>query len=168
MTIRENWALPMARIEEYLQDHTQTFDVLKVPYHGNYQKKLKELPPNGQSSYGGTVESEMVVETLEKEHVFLFTTIGENYSHVIHEALSAGCPCVISDQTPWQNLAENYAGQVLALDDNYKFVQAIESYEKMTEKEFQRASEAAHEYAKRFSRESAETTGYRIMFNNIQ
>ena len=53
-------------------------------------------------------------------------------------------------------------------DDNYKFVQAIESYAKMTEMEFQRASEAAHEYAKRFSRESAETTGYRIMFNNIQ
>ncbi len=132
------------------------------------QKKMKELPPNVQSSYGGTVESEKVVETLEKEHVFLFTTIGENYSHVIHEALSAGCPCVISDQTPWQNLAENYAGQVLALDDNYKFVQAIESYAKMTEKEFQRASEAAHEYAKRFSRKSAETTGYRIMFNNIK
>ncbi len=31
------------RIEEYLQDHSGTYDVLKVPYHGNYQKKLKDL-----------------------------------------------------------------------------------------------------------------------------
>ena len=31
------------RIEEYLQDHAGTYDVLKVPYHGNYQKKLKDL-----------------------------------------------------------------------------------------------------------------------------
>ena len=38
------------RIEEYLQDHTQTFDVLKVPYHGNYQKKLKELLAVSQPS----------------------------------------------------------------------------------------------------------------------
>ena len=31
------------RIEEYLQDHAGTYDVLKVSYHGNYQKKLKDL-----------------------------------------------------------------------------------------------------------------------------
>ena len=31
------------RIEEYLRDHTQTYDILKVPYHGHYQKKLKDL-----------------------------------------------------------------------------------------------------------------------------
>ena len=104
------------------------------------------------------------METLEKEHVFLFTTIGENYSHVIQEALSAGCPCVISDQTPWQDLEENSAGKVLPLDDNSRFVQAIEIYANMTEQEFQIASYAAHDYAKRFSRESIETTGYRHLF----
>ena len=133
-------------------------------YWETVQERIKELPKNIQVAYGGNIESEAVVETLEKEHVFLFTTIGENYSHVIQEALSAGCPCVISDQTPWQNLEENSAGKVLPLDDNSRFVQAIEIYANMTEQEFQSASYAAHDYAKRFSRESIETTGYRHLF----
>ncbi len=136
-------------------------------YWNQVQQKMKELPDNVQAEYGGNLESERVVDTLEKEHVFLFTTIGENFSHVIHEALSAGCPCIISDQTPWQDLEENCAGQVLPLNDSSRFVQAIENYAGMTEEEFQRVADAAHDYAKRFSKESAEASGYRTLFNNI-
>ena len=136
-------------------------------YWEKVQEKLAELPENVRARYGGSIAPEQVVEILEKEHVFLFTTIGENYSHVIHEALSAGCPCIISDQTPWQKLEENDAGQVLPLDDNSRFVQAIEHYAGMTEEAFQNAAEAAHDYARRFSQESAEITGYRTLFNSI-
>lgn len=31
------------RIREYLEDDASSYDVLKVPYHGNYQKQLKNL-----------------------------------------------------------------------------------------------------------------------------
>lgn len=31
------------RIREYLEDESSSYDVLKVPYHGNYQKQLKNL-----------------------------------------------------------------------------------------------------------------------------
>lgn len=141
--------------------------IMDLQYWENVQKKISELPDNIHVKYGGNIDSESVIETLKKEHVFLFTTIGENFSHVIHEALSAGCPCIISDQTPWQNLEENGAGQVLPLNDNNRFVQAIENYARMTEEEFQNVADAAHDYAKRFSKESAATTGYRTLFNSI-
>ncbi len=130
------------------------------------QLKLQELPSNIQAVYGGNIDSERVIETLEKEHVFLFTTIGENYSHVIQEALAAGCPCVISDQTPWQDLRENQAGVVLPLDNNDTFVDAIEAYAAMTEREFQQASDAAHAYAVRIGRKNIEATGYRSLFED--
>lgn len=136
-------------------------------YWEQVQLKMKELPDNVQAEYGGNLESEFVVETLEKEHVFLFTTIGENYSHVIHEALSAGCPCVISDQTPWQDLEEYQSGCVLSLHDNKGFTHAIDRYAKMTECEFQKISESAHNYAIRVSNESAKTTGYRHLFDSF-
>lgn len=142
--------------------------ILNKQYWEKVEEKLLELPSNIHAAYKGNINSEQVVETLEQEHVFLFTTIGENYSHVVHEALSAGCPCVISDQTPWQDLDKNCAGHVLPLNDNSRFVKAIESYAEMAETDFQKISDAAHDYARRVSRESAETTGYRVLFNSVK
>ena len=142
--------------------------ILNQQYWEKVEEKLLELPSNIHAAYKGNINSKQVVETLEQEHVFLFTTIGENYSHVVHEALSAGCPCVISDQTPWQDLDKNCAGHVLPLNDNSRFVKAIESYAEMAETDFQKISDAAHDYARRVSRESAETTGYRVLFNSVK
>lgn len=141
--------------------------IMNQQYWKKVEEKMRELPSNIHAAYKGNIDSEHVVETLEQEHVFLFTTIGENFSHVVHEALSAGCPCVISDQTPWKDLEKNCAGRVLPLNDNSSFVKAIESYAEMTEKDFQQTSDAAHDYARRVSRESAEMTGYRDLFEGI-
>ena len=138
--------------------------IMDTQYWECIKKKIRELPGNIHVEYRGNIDSEAVIETLNYEHIFLFTTKGENFSHAIHEALSAGCPCIISDQTPWQSLKENCAGQVLPLDDNSRFAQAIEYYAEMTEEEFQQASEAAFAYALRISRESYKTTEYRALF----
>ena len=100
-------------------------------------------------------------------HVFLFPTLGENYGHVILEALSAGCPCIISDQTPWQHLEENQAGFVFPLDQKDRFAAVIDHYAEMTEGEFQKISESAHAYALRVGNESAQTTGYRHLFDSV-
>jgi len=138
-----------------------------LDYWNKCRARLKELPSHIQWSYRGYVESEEVVQTLYNYHVFLFPTLGENYGHVILEALSAGCPCIISDQTPWQHLEENQAGYVLPLDQKDRFAAVIDHYAEMTEKDFQNASEKALDYAIRFSTESVEETGYRTLFNNI-
>ena len=100
-------------------------------------------------------------------HVFLFPTLGENYGHVIHEALSAGCPCVISDQTPWQNLEKNQAGFVFPLDRKDRFAAAIDHYAAMSEEEFQEASAAAYAYAVQVGDEAVQSTGYRDLFEGV-
>ncbi len=151
--------------------HSSIYFTIYGPIHNTkyweiIQEKLKELPPNIHVKYGGIVDSEHVVEKLEEEHVFLFTSLGENYSHVIHEALSAGCPCVISDQTPWMNLKEKGAGYVLPLDNNDRFTEVIDLYAAMTEEEFKQESVAAYNYALQNSRESIESTGYHALFED--
>ena len=136
-------------------------------YWRSCQSRLKELPSNIQWDYKGNIDSEEVINTLIDYHVFLFPTLGENYGHVIHEALSAGCPCVISDQTPWQKLEENSAGYVFPLDQKDQFASAIDHYAEMTEQEFDKASVAAFNYAVRVSDKAFQSTGYRTMFNSI-
>ncbi len=133
-------------------------------YWNKIQNQMRELPSNIYVEYKGNVNSERVVETLKKEHVFLFMTIGENFSHVIQEALSSGCPCVISDQTPWKDLEQNGVGYVLPLKVNKIYAETLDMYAKMTAEEFQRVSEKAHEYAMRVSNDKAVSTGYREIF----
>jgi glycosyltransferase involved in cell wall biosynthesis len=47
--------------------------------------------------------------------LFFLPTANENFGFVILEALLAGCPVLISDQTPWRNLAEKGIGWDLPL-----------------------------------------------------
>ena len=51
---------------------------------------------------------------------------GENFGHVIIEALSAGCLALISDRTPWRGLEDAGVGWDLALYDLQAFRAAIE------------------------------------------
>lgn len=136
-------------------------------YWSKCQEALKQLPKNITWQYKGNVESEQVVQTLKQHHVFLFPTLGENYGHVIQEALSAGCLCILSDQTPWQDLEKQGVGYVYALGETQKFADAVESFAVMDEVTFNKYVEAAHQYAIKNSNEKAKNTGYREIFNTL-
>lgn len=129
------------------------------------QNKLSNLPPNIKWEWKGNLDSEKVVETLKGYHVFLFPTLGENFGHVIQEALSAGCPCIISDQTPWQDLYEKNAGYVGALDNINGFVQELEKYAAMNQSEYDFYCNSALDYVVQKSQESIKNTGYRKIFD---
>jgi glycosyltransferase involved in cell wall biosynthesis len=43
----------------------------------------------------------------------VFPTLGENFGHVIAESLSASCPVICSDQTPWNDVLAAGGGTVL-------------------------------------------------------
>lgn len=133
-------------------------------YWGRCQRALKQLPDNISWQYKGNVDPEQVVQTLKKHQIFLFPTLGENYGHVIQEALSAGCPCILSDQTPWQDLEENGVGYVFSLDETERFADAVESYAEMGQEEFQKVSDRALQYAVINSNEKVVNTGYRKIF----
>ncbi len=133
-------------------------------YWWECQCELQALPENVTWEYRGNVESEQVVETLKPYHVFLFPTLGENYGHVIQEALSAGCACILSDQTPWRDLEANGAGYVFPIEDTDGMAVALERYAAMGKDEFDMVCAAAYEYAVRVSNHKVEESGYRQIF----
>lgn len=137
-------------------------------YWQECKEELKKLPANITWNYKGNAESEKVVETLKPYHVFLFPTLGENYGHVIQEALSAGCTCILSDQTPWKDLEENGVGFVFPISEADSFRRAIEKYSLMDETEINAAADKALEYAIRKSNGKVANTEYRNIFNKLQ
>ncbi len=109
---------------------------------------IETLPDHIQVTYGGFVPSERVIEALSKHNLFFLPTLGENYGHVIIEALQAGLPVLISDQTPWRNLEVMGIGRDAPLDAPAAFADFIETVATMSDKEHaaMRARVRAHAY----------------------
>lgn len=95
---------------------------------------MDNLPSNRIWSYEGDVLSEEVQGKLQQRDIFLFPTKGENYGHVIFEALSVGCIPIISNQTPWRIIADKKAGYIFPLTEKIsEFTQVLEYVSRMAE-----------------------------------
>lgn len=87
---------------------------------------IAKLPSNVEVVHEGAIEPAHIESTLARQDLFLFPTRGESFGHVIHEALRAGLPVLISDQTPWRHLEERGVGWDLPLGDLSAFSRRIE------------------------------------------
>lgn len=111
------------------------------------QQLIKALPPNVRVDYRGALNHAEVDRVLREHHVLLFPTRGENFGHVIIEALLAGCPVLLSDQTPWRQLREHGVGWDLPLDRPDLHRQALQDCVDMDEAAFQVMSRRAMDFA---------------------
>lgn len=98
--------------------------------------QAKELPKNINFRLMGGVSHEQIKSVLIRYDLFFLPTLGENYGHVIAEALAAGLPVIVSNNTPWRGLKEKGLGADISLDDLDGFVGQIEHYAGMSGKEF--------------------------------
>ena len=133
-------------------------------YWGQCKEQLDKLPPNIIWNYYGDVPSEDVQAVFQKNDIFLFPTLGENYGHVIFEALSTGCIPVISDQTPWERIAENRAGFIIPIKALEEFTARIEQLHTMPAEGRNCMAENAVELACETVKRTHYSTGYRTIF----
>ncbi len=88
---------------------------------------IQALRHNIKTEYRGVVLPDDIGATFASYDLFLFPTHGENYGHVIAEALTVGTSVLLSDQTPWRNLRREQLGWDLSLEYINEFVSVIES-----------------------------------------
>lgn len=130
------------------------FDFYGPIYNNEYWEECKaimsELPSNIKANYKGSIDSEKVLGELGAYHFMFMPTRGENFGHIILQALSVGCPVIISDQTPWKHLYEKNVGWDISLDTINRFYQTIDLCAKMNQTKYSEMSEAAYEFAKKY------------------
>jgi glycosyltransferase involved in cell wall biosynthesis len=90
-------------------------------YWKECKRAIEILPPNVRVRYVGEINHDSVSYVFAEHDLFIFPTFGENYGHVIFEALIAGCPVLISDQTPWRQLKSAGVGWDIPIDDTEQF-----------------------------------------------
>jgi glycosyltransferase involved in cell wall biosynthesis len=88
-------------------------DIRDERYHSICVDKAKN---NRAITFKGPIDNALVPATLSQYDFLALPTKGENFGHVILEALVARCPPIISDQTPWNDIETAGAGMVRTLD----------------------------------------------------
>ena len=116
------------------------------PYWTECEALLAALPPNVVARYKGAVRPGEVKEMLSQYDLLFLPTKGENYGHVIVEALSAGCPVLISDRTPWKELERKRVGWDIPLHHPAAFVDTIERLIRMPSEGFSSMAPHIHKF----------------------
>lgn len=133
-------------------------------YWRQCRQAMALLPGNVVATYCGESRHESVSKVLGESDVFALPTLGENFGHVIHEALSAGCPIVISDKTPWRNLADAGVGFDVSLDETDAFVHALQRFVEMGAGEYTLYAERCRAIAIKRKSTAADVRASRQMF----
>lgn len=100
-------------------------------YWADCQQAVRQLPKHVQFNYCGALYPAQVPEVMACHDLFYLPTLGENFGHVIAEALGCGLPVLIADTTPWRDLARQKLGWDIPLDQPGQFVAAIEECSRM-------------------------------------
>jgi glycosyltransferase involved in cell wall biosynthesis len=136
-----------------------------LAYWEKCRVKMQELQDRIKVNLMIDLPHHQIKQHIEQAHFFVLPTEGENFGHAIFEALAVGCPIIISDQTPWRNLASKRAGFDLSLQDINSFSNAIQSCVDMDNEEWQEFREGAWEVAKGYSVEMNPELSYFQLFN---
>lgn len=110
-----------------LQNAADEFPFIKIQMHGHKN-------------------SEDLKIFYEKAHLFFLPSRGENYGHAIAEALSSGTPVVISENTPWNNLEEEFAGKSSSINP-IDLAQSLDFFLNLSDEVYGYWSEGALNYA---------------------
>ena len=115
------------------------FDIYGPVADATYWKKchsmIRMMPRCVEVSYHGCVAFDSVADIYSRYDLFFLPTLGENYGHVIVESLTQGTPVLISDRTPWKELAKEGLGWDFPLDNDLAFVHCIEVYSLLSNSE---------------------------------
>jgi glycosyltransferase involved in cell wall biosynthesis len=136
-----------------------------LPYWGLCEKKIAQLAPNLEVEYLGAKPNSELANYIREHHLFILPTTGENFGHSIFEAMFEGRPVLISDQTPWLNLAQKNAGWDLPLNNDGAFAEVIEKVATFDQNNFEVWAKGAWTYGSNYINNSDLQKRYLQMFS---
>ncbi len=134
-------------------------------YWARCQDLIRSLPDHVTAIYHGEVDYQDVARTFAMHDLFVFPTRGENFGHVIYEAMSVGTAVLVSDQTPWQADSRG-ALQVLALERPDAWADAINQWAAFDDRALSVFRAAATQYAADYFSKSNAVRLNRLVFRN--
>lgn len=151
-----------------LQSRTGTLDLYGFVRDETEFATLLELIESdgaGRIRYCGTVDHAATADVLAAHDALIFPTEEEVLGYVVGEALLAGCPVLVSDRTPWQDLDACGAGRVLPLHDDDAWVAAIDELASASADRLAARRRAALERGRRWADADDDIAAWRDLFD---
>jgi glycosyltransferase involved in cell wall biosynthesis len=131
------------------------------------EEEMRKLPANVSATYHGPIAHDAVAGVMRSHDLFFLPTRGENFGHVIIEALREGCPALIADNTAFRNLESQNAGWDLPLDDVQGFRRVLRECATMPPDQWLRWSDGARRLVTQMTTNGRITETYRGAFRQM-
>lgn len=114
-------------------------------------KKISKMPNNILIKYNGTFHPNNLKKIFDKKDVLLIPSLSENFGYAIFESLSYGVPVITSQNTPWTDLNNEEIGFCIDLSNHDKFVETLEYFQMLDNKELNHFRKKCINYALNYS-----------------
>lgn len=145
------------------------FDIYGPIEEPEYWKRcedlIQQMPSHIKVNYKGAIANEKVTESLKEYHLSILLTFNENFGHSIVESLAAGCPVLLSDQTPWKNLSTQQAGWEYPLAQEENIRTSLIQLGEMDQSTFNQWSNGALKLAEKIIRNPESIQQHHILFS---
>lgn len=168
ITPKKNLLFCLDVLNEIDKDINVNFDIFGLvddnKYYSLIESKINSLSPNIVVNFHEAISNEKVIMKMQEYHLFFLPTLSENFGHAILEAMFAGLPILISDQTPWRNLENSGVGWDISLENRDKFVNAIQFISNVNFNEMKDWKVKVHDYAKSWIEKKMDFNSYYELF----
>lgn len=126
---------------------------------------INRMPEHVKVTYCGEIEHSKIPVIFSKYHAFFFPTLGENYGHVIVEAMMNNCLCLLSKYvTPWDKYIHDLdlGGE---LDNPDTFIESIQTLLDYNQEDFLKVINKNNEFVEENFSNEENLKKYRQLFN---
>jgi len=146
------------------------FDIYGPIYNQEYWGKCKtainQLPKNVIVNYKGVLNHDDLDATLSNYHALFLPSTGENFGHIIIEAMVNSCVPIISDKTPWKDLESQKIGFDLPLENKELFAEKINFLTKMSSHDFYEYIKNGYDFSMNYINDESLIKNYLYLFSN--
>jgi glycosyltransferase involved in cell wall biosynthesis len=133
-------------------------------YWERCQAIIASLPIDKKVDYIGSIPGDEVVTFLAGFDLFVLPTLGENFGHVILEALTAGLPVIVGRDTPWAVIEEVGAGWMCDPRDPHTLAERIAEFRSLSATAKAEMRESARRLADKVAHDPETETANRRLF----
>lgn len=154
---------------EEMAEGSITLDIIgpidDAGYWAQCQRQIGRLPASVDVQYRGALPNREALTFLERSHLSVLPTDGENFGHSIFESFLVGRPVLISDTTPWRALDEKKIGWDLAVADRGSWIGALRSAQNWSQADMDECTENAWQFARTFIENNDLKENYQQLFS---
>jgi hypothetical protein len=111
-----------------------------------FNKMISDLRKKHKVNYYNYYSNENKSKIFFSNHIFFLPTIDENFGHAIVENFLHFRPCLLSNNTPWNDNGNFKAGNSISLINKKKFLNSIKDFYFMNQKEYENICNHSKKY----------------------